>query len=110
MGKSPTDYRRLASWRTCTLGSAAASAVVVVFGAAIAAQQPSQPPSGLGRPPTAAELRAWDLSIAPDGAELPSGSGTVAQGEIVFTQRGCAGCHGPTAIEGPGPVLVGATP
>jgi cytochrome c len=55
-------------------------------------------------------LRAWDLSIGPDGAELPAGSGTVAQGEVVFTQRGCAGCHGPTATEGPGPVLVGAKP
>jgi cytochrome c len=110
MGKSPTDYRLLASWWTCTQGSAAAIAIAVAFGAAIAAQQPSQPPSGLGRPPTPAELRAWDLSIGPEGAELPAGSGTVAQGEVVFTQRGCAACHGPTATEGPAPALVGAKP
>jgi cytochrome c len=93
----------------CTQGSAAAIAVAVAFGAAIAAQQPSQP-SGLGRPPTPAELRAWDLSIGPDGAELPAGSGTVAQGEVVFMQRGCAACHGPTATEGPAPALVAAKP
>jgi hypothetical protein len=110
MGKLPTDYRRLASWPTCMRDSAATIAVAIAFGATIAAQQASPPPSGLGRPPTAAELRAWDLSIGPDGAELPAGGGTVAQGEMVFTQRGCAACHGPTATEGPGPVLVGAKP
>jgi cytochrome c len=71
------------------------------------AKPPTRGPSGLGRPPTQAELRAWDLSISPDGTELPPGSGNVATGAQVFTQRGCAACHGPTGIEGPGPVLVG---
>jgi hypothetical protein len=83
---------------------------VVLFGVVAAAQQPSPSPSGLGRAPTQAELRAWDLSIAPDGAELPSGSGNSAQGEAVFLQRGCASCHGPTGTEGPAPVLIGAKP
>jgi len=40
-------------------------------------QQPSPAsPSGLGRAPTPAELRGWDLSVSPDGDELPPGSGT----------------------------------
>jgi cytochrome c len=56
------------------------------------------------------ELRAWDLSIGPDGAELPPGSGNPAQGEVVYMQRGCASCHGPTGTEGPAPALVGAKP
>jgi S-disulfanyl-L-cysteine oxidoreductase SoxD len=59
-------------------------------------------------PPSRAELQAWDLAIAPDGAELPPGSGSATQGALVFTQRGCSDCHGPTGKEGPGPVLVGA--
>jgi len=67
-------------------------------------------PSGLGRPPTQAELRVWDISIGPNGAELPPGRGDAVQGALVFTQRGCAGCHGPTGIEGPAPVLIGGKP
>jgi cytochrome c len=101
--------------------SAVALAVVLSFVVvAVAAEQagqaqqqaqtqkpPTRGPSGLGRPPTQAELRAWDLSISPDGTELPPGSGNPTTGALVFTQRGCAACHGPTGKEGPGPVLVG---
>jgi len=35
-----------------------------------------------------------DVSIGPDGAGLPPGSGTPAQGEAVFTTK-CVACHGP---------------
>jgi cytochrome c len=83
----------------------AALSIAVFAQRGVEAQSPS--PSGLGRAPTQAELRAWDLSIGPDGAELPPGSGTAAQGAVVFTQRGCAACHGPTGVEGPGPELIG---
>jgi S-disulfanyl-L-cysteine oxidoreductase SoxD len=64
-------------------------------------------PSGLGRPLSARELSAWDISIGPDGAELPPGSGNATQGALAFTQRACSTCHGPTGKEGPAPVLVG---
>src|SRR5262245_56825211 len=74
------------------------------------APRPSPSPSGLGRPPTANELRAWDISVGPEGAELPAGSGNATQGALVFTQRGCSDCHGPTGKEGPALVLVGGTP
>lgn len=47
----------------------------------------------LGRPATAAEIAAWDIDIRPDGLGLPDGSGTVAEGEVVFTEK-CASCHG----------------
>ena len=111
MASSQMDSRRSVRSLTCTAISSAALAVAVSLAAvalapqAVEAQAPA--PSGLGRPPTAAELRAWDLSVGPEGAELPPGSGTVAQGALVFTQRGCAACHGPTGVEGPGPELVG---
>ena len=53
-------------------------ALIFVFGSAISAQEPS----GLGRPPSAAEVRAWDIAIGPEGLELPEGSGSVGQGAV----------------------------
>ena len=61
--------------------------------------------SGLGRPPTAAELR--DVLVGPDGADLPDGRGTAVEGALVFARRGCTTCHGPTGTEGPSVALVG---
>ena len=37
---------------------------------------------------------AADISIGPDGAGLPPGSGTPAQGEAIFNTK-CIACHGP---------------
>ena len=48
---------------------------------------------GLGRPALPEEIAAWDIDIRPDGAGLPEGKGTVAQGEVVYTDN-CAMCHG----------------
>jgi mono/diheme cytochrome c family protein len=67
----------------------------------------SRGPSGLGRPASARDIAAQDISIGPDGAELPPGSGNATQGALTFTQRACSTCHGPTGKEGPAPVLVG---
>ena len=48
---------------------------------------------GLGRPATSAEIAARDIDVGADGQGLPAGSGTAAQGEVVFSQK-CASCHG----------------
>src|SRR5688572_8425325 len=111
MAKLPMAFRRLARSLTFMGRSAITFAAAVSLGAAVLAQQqpPQSSPSGLGRPVTQAELRAWDKSVGPAGAELPPGSGNVSQGTLVFTQRGCSDCHGPTGKEGPAPVLVGGT-
>ena len=61
---------------------------------------------GVGRAPTAEELKAIDIDIAPDGKGLPSGSGTAAVGKQVYTSR-CETCHGPTGTEGPQEVIAG---
>lgn len=67
----------------------------------------SQSPSlGVGRAPTAAELKAIDIDVAPDGEGLPPGRGTAAAGKAVYTSR-CETCHGPTGTEGPQEALVG---
>jgi cytochrome c551/c552 len=64
-------------------------------GAPAAAARPAEPRpwSGLGRPATAAELRAWDIDVRPDFRGLPPGSGSVEQGMVVWEAK-CASCHG----------------
>jgi S-disulfanyl-L-cysteine oxidoreductase SoxD len=56
----------------------------------VAAQMPTY---GVGRAPTAEEVKAWDLTIPPDGRGLPPGNGTAALGKPIFAER-CASCHG----------------
>jgi cytochrome c len=64
------------------------------------------PMFGLGRTPTAEEVRAWDISIHPvTGAELPPGRGTAVEGALVY-RRNCARCHGAEGTEGRAPRLV----
>jgi hypothetical protein len=62
---------------------------------------------GVGRAPSAGELRAYDISIAPDGTGLPPGRGTRREGAALY-QSLCAACHGARG-EGVGdfPALVG---
>ena len=86
----------------CWTALLVAGAVLLV--APAQAQEPAAH-SGLGRPPTDAELH--DVLVGPDGEDLPPGSGTVADGERIFAARGCANCHGPTGEEGPSIPLVG---
>jgi mono/diheme cytochrome c family protein len=59
-----------------------------------------------GQPITSADIAPWDISIGPDGAGLPPGSGTAAQGETVFAAK-CQGCHGAKGAGGPNDTLVG---
>ncbi len=47
----------------------------------------------LGRGATEAEVAAWDIDVRPDGKGLPDGKGTVAEGEVIYTEK-CASCHG----------------
>jgi cytochrome c len=60
----------------------------------------------LGRVATPDELAAWDISIGPDGAGLPPGSGTPRQGETVFMAK-CVACHGEKGAGKPNDQLVG---
>lgn len=90
--------------RACVRGACALLAAALVSGGALQAQD-SASPSGLGRPLTEAEQH--DRIVGPEGADLPPGSGTAAEGEMVFARRGCANCHGPTGLEGPSIALVG---
>jgi hypothetical protein len=64
---------------------------------------------GIGRPATPAEIAALDIDVGPDGAGLPPGRGTAADGAPIYAAR-CASCHGKTGKEGPNDVLVGRLP
>ncbi|SNR27803.1 c-type cytochrome [Puniceibacterium sediminis] len=50
-------------------------------------------PFGLGRVAEPDEIAAWNLDVSPDGTGLPDGSGSVADGEQIFSDN-CASCHG----------------
>ena len=65
----------------------------------------SSPTYGLGRTPTAEELRHLDISIGPTGEELPPGRGTAKEGAQAFEKHGCIICHGATGIGGLAPAL-----
>ncbi len=61
----------------------------------------------LGKPITAADIKPWDITVLPDGANLPPGSGTAAQGAKLYVDKGCSLCHGENGKGGPNPTLVG---
>ena len=63
------------------------------------------PTYGVGRTPSAEEIRAWDISVGPTGTELPPGRGSAKEGAQVYRRQGCAGCHGATGIGGSAPIL-----
>jgi cytochrome c len=63
----------------------------------------------LGTPISEADVRAWDISVSPDGAGLPPGSGTPAQGASIFAAK-CAACHGENGKGGSSAALVGGAP
>jgi mono/diheme cytochrome c family protein len=62
--------------------------------------------TGLGKPISEADIKAWDIAILPDGSNLPAGSGTPAQGAKVYEAK-CLACH---AEGGKGGVAPGAGP
>ena len=63
--------------------------------------------SSYGRMPTAAEIKAWDKDIMPDGTGLPEGKGSVEEGDELYAEK-CAMCHGDFGAGGKGyPTLSG---
>jgi mono/diheme cytochrome c family protein len=89
------------------MGSLKLAAIVLLLGSPAFAQ--SSPTYGVGRTPTAEEIRALDISIGPTGEELPQGRGTAKEGAVLFEEKGCVGCHGAAGIGGPAPALKSKT-
>jgi mono/diheme cytochrome c family protein len=73
------------------------------------AVQPLPDKPRFGQPVSESDLAAWNIDIrTPDGAGLPPGRGTVAEGKKVYEAK-CIACHGPEAKKGPmyGPMVGG---
>jgi len=81
-----------------------AAVLSVPAACATTAQAPAMP-YGFGSTPSPAELAQF-VSPLPDGRGLPPGSGTVAQGKLVYAQQ-CEACHGAQLQGGAGDRLIG---
>jgi cytochrome c len=46
-----------------------------------------------GAPADPARIKAWDISILPDGTNLPPGHGSVSEGAETYAAK-CQACHG----------------
>jgi len=77
-------------------------AISLLLGSSAFAQSPTY---GVGRTPTAEELRRMDISISPTGDELPPGRGTAKEGAQLYVQKACVGCHGVGVSGGLAPLL-----
>ena len=67
--------------------------VLGTMGAGLAAAAEPPPPLEFGRLATPAEIAAADTDVRADGAGLPPGRGSAADGAALFAS-GCAACHG----------------
>ena len=67
------------------MGSLRLVTILLLLGSPAFAQSPTY---GVGRTPTAEELRRMDISIGPTGDELPPGRGTAKEGAQVFRAEG----------------------
>ena len=59
----------------------------LLMGVPVLAQGPTY---GIGRTPTAEEIRARDISIGPTGGELPPGKGSAKEGALAYRTGGAA--------------------
>lgn len=64
---------------------------------------------GFGQPATENQITALNFDVRPDGLGLPAGSGTSAQGAVIFAAK-CVACHGAGGTGGPNGALVITTP
>jgi len=79
----------------------AATSVLTIISGTACADSPN-----IGRVATPEEIARWDISVGPDGAGLPRGSGTPKQGEAVYEAK-CLACHGEKGTGKPNDGLVG---
>jgi len=82
------------------------NAPLLVIGLGLSLSAWAQSPTyGVGKAPSAEEIRATDITISPDGSNLPPGKGSAKEGAPLFAQK-CAACHGATGSGGPAPMLI----
>ena len=65
---------------------------------------------GLGQPITESDIKPWDITILPDGTNLPPGSGTASVGAKLFSEKGCNACHGEGGTGGSNGAVISDVP
>ena len=105
------------SMRKSVISAIAAGVIALVGGAGVAqAGEPDVVPNldlnlrpNLGKPIMPAELAPWNITILPDGTNLPPGSGKAAEGEKVYAEK-CSACHGDKGQGGIAGQVIGGPP
>ncbi|MBO0753698.1 MAG: cytochrome c [Bradyrhizobiaceae bacterium] len=105
------------SMRKSAIAGIAASVMIVAGSAGIVlAGGPEEAQSldqnlrpNLGKPITPADLAPWDITILPDGTNLPPGSGRAADGEKIYAEK-CSACHGDKGQGGIAGRVIGGPP
>jgi cytochrome c551/c552 len=82
----------MSSCREALVLALALAATFVAASPAALAQDPARY-AGIGRAAAPTELAAWDIDVRADFKGLPSGRGSVAEGQKLWEAQ-CAGCHG----------------
>jgi cytochrome c len=59
-----------------------------------------------GTPADPGRIKAWDISILPDGTNLPPGKGSVSEGAQIYSDK-CQMCHGANGEGKPADRLTG---
>jgi len=111
-GVSANGLRAGSGFTVGLVGAAVGLPAALAFSAAVAlAQSPGVQSPNLGKPLSETDVKAWDISVLPDGTNLPAGSGTPAQGAKIYAEK-CVACHAEGGkgggAPGAGPLVGGA--
>lgn len=60
----------------------------------------------LGQQASVNDIKRFDISVGPDGVNLPKGTGTAKSGELVYNNK-CQSCHGEKGQGKPADALIG---
>src|SRR5256884_8636569 len=84
--------------RSHKFGAGALALLLASASSGVADGQTGKP--RFGKPISEGEIAAWNIDVrTPDGKNLPSGKGSVAEGKVLFAAQ-CAACHGGDAKGG----------
>jgi mono/diheme cytochrome c family protein len=97
------------SMRKSAIAAIAAGLVALVAGAGGAVAEGPDLKPGLGKPVSPADLAPWDITVFPDGTNLPPGSGRAADGAGIYAEK-CAACHGNNGEGGIAGQVIGGPP
>jgi S-disulfanyl-L-cysteine oxidoreductase SoxD len=90
----------------CMLRAARSPLLLIAMLASVSAYAGDAP--HLGKPISEADIKAWNVTILPDGTGLPRGNGTASEGARLFDTKGCSACHGQGAKGGIANMLIGS--